>query len=273
VHLGKREFKEFVSKELPAFYLFEVTKYLLGWVIASGIFVVLFKMLSSNIIYIRPYTFLFSIIIIAACLLISIYLFEKHILYRPFFPPLDPEYKVLDKEVTYEYLDDIEIVYSRKFIIQALKSGINRIEQRYHWTGSGPKTIECPIPGVHYEDTQTKGIWQFGDIRFDKTLDKNDQQIIEIIFKLRDEGRTAKPHLATFVDVPTRKLIQRVVLPLSFGVAHGYCDINMYKGAIKPYKSSDIDFVKIHERFLIAEWVVPNPHLLFEYAIKWSRDI
>src|ERR1041385_6267217 len=62
---------------------------------------------------------------------------------QPHFAPLDVDFRVLRKELFYEYknLERTQLYYCKKVRVKALKHGLECYPDKYHWTARGTLNI------------------------------------------------------------------------------------------------------------------------------------
>jgi hypothetical protein len=185
--------------------------------------------------------------------------------YRPHFPRLHFDYQLLEHEITYDHIDKYRMTYTRRKRIRALRSGLDRYHDKYHWSGRGKCELKSGIRGQKVTLTERKSVWQYYEIRFPKTLNKG--EIIEtlVIWDLEDTEQVSLPFLSSTIEEPTRHLKMTLKLPEILEVDSVVEEVSSYIGAKTPF-TSEIKELSHGQ----VEWVIDNPKLLHHYQLKWE---
>lgn len=257
-------FRKTITDQLIKISVWLVLKLILSSLITTTTFIAIYQALSIKLIILTQFKWYFVFLSVIGGIWASI----RYNLYLPTFPPLSPDFKILEKVVTYEYIDKTHMIYKKKLVLQALKNNLNRFEHRYRWSGKGKKEVTCTRPGQKFIETIEKNIFQYYDIRFERTIKKKEKIEVEIVFDLMDEEGRARPFLSTLIEDPTTNLTLRVKLPRSFGVKEAFCEISTHMGARAPVITEIIKF----NEYGIAEFNEKKPMLLYHYELKWTEN-
>lgn len=195
-----------------------------------------------------------------------ILLYQKFSRFRPTFPRLDFDFQILEKEVSYEYVDKTHMIYRKKNFLRALKNNLDTYHDKYHWTGSGKVKIKSEIKEQQFIETIRKNVWQFYEIRFQKTLKKGEEIETEVIWELEDVAGKAVPFFSATIEEPTDALILNLCLSPGLGVKEAVCEISSGIGAKKPFSS---EILKLNRDGWVT-WKIRKPKLLHHYEMKWT---
>lgn len=185
--------------------------------------------------------------------------------FRPRYPRLDFDYEIIEKLLTYEYVDQQKMLYRRRIVLKALKNNLDHYIDKYHWTGSGEISLKSAIPEHRVHLTERKSVWQFYQIDFRRHLKKNDTIITEVVFDLFDAKGTAVPFFSATVEEPTNKLVLELRLNPSLGVKEAIAE---EKITITSKAPLDIRIVPLDNEGR-AIWSLSRPELLHHYELRW----
>lgn len=191
--------------------------------------------------------------------------------YRPNFPRLDFDFELVEKEITYQYKDEIHMIYKKKNVLKALKNGINVYTDKYQWTGKGNVKLISGIKEQPIVETIRKNVWQFYEIRLQKTLKRNEKITTEAIWELEDLEHKAVPFFSATIEEPTDFLKFNLSLPNSFNVREVTCETSCSIGSQKPLDSITKPLTT-YDGLSCVTWEIKNPNLLYHYEIKWNMN-
>jgi len=154
--------------------------------------------------------------------------------------------------------------YIKRIKLKALKAGLDRYTDKYHWTGSGKVQLTASIPGQRVVETIKRRVWQLYDVHFERPLNKGDIQETEVVWDLYDEKGTAVPFASTIVEEPLDLLKIKIILPTNLAPREASCTETPSFGLSRPTSS----FSKPFRRGEV-EWVVKSPRLWYTYEIAW----
>ena len=77
------------------------------------------------------------------------------------------------------YIRDADggVKYVRSLRLGALRNGLDIYRDKYHWTGGGTTEPTSTIKGQEAYLTIKKNVWQFYEVRLDRTLNKGEQLV------------------------------------------------------------------------------------------------
>lgn len=259
------KFKNFI-KEALGFTIWELIKVILSFIftVTSSFFVS--GLLTSFVNVLIPFKWHLAIIFVTGSAWIFIILYQRFSKFHPIFPHLDFDFHILEKEISYEYKDKTHMLYKKRVLVKALKNGLDTYHDKYHWTGNGNVKIFSAIKEQQFRETIRKNIWQFYEIRFQKTLSKNESIETEVFWELEDTANNAGPFISADIEEPTDLLRLNLSIPHDLGVKEITCETSSGIGAKKPFKSK----LRPLDRNGRVTWKEEKPKLLYHYEIKWS---
>ena len=193
-------------------------------------------------------------------ILIIIRIRKKYILY----PRPQSDFKLLEKELVYKYLDEKHMKYIKRVKLKTLKEGLDRYPDRYSWTGSGKVQLKPSNSEQTIVKTVKKRVWQLYDVHFERPLNKGDVQEVEITWDLYDEKGTSVPFASMIVDESLDLLTMKIILPPNLTPQKASCIKTPSFGLSQPTSS----FTKPFSRGEV-EWTVKSPKLWYTYEIAW----
>jgi hypothetical protein len=223
------------------------------------------QVLATYVGFLSPFKFYLGPVFITGAVWLFIFVYRRRLRSRPSFPRLDFDFELLEREITYQYLDSVHMIYKRRSLLKALRDGLSVYHDKYHWTGEGKVVIRSNVREHMFRETIRKNIWQFYEILFDRTLSKGEKIEAEIIWSLEDTSRRAVPFFSADIEEPTRRLIMNLELSPDLGVRQATREVSSGIGASKPFSSESVGF----DRDGKTSWVVEKPRLFHHYEIKW----
>ena len=136
----------------------------------------------------------------------AVAIYRRMFSFRPSFPPLRPDFRVKSATIRYEYRAIDRMRYSRKWTLQARRDGLDRLTDKYSWTGTGSVQLSAPLNGQDVQHRDRRGVWQQYDILFGRQISKGDEIDVEVVWDLEDTLETAVDFFSTSIDKPTDKL-------------------------------------------------------------------
>jgi len=238
--------------------------------LAAFLFTTSTLLLGSNILttvfpHLLRFKISISLVFLSGGLWMFLVLYYKLHRYRPKFPAINFDYRLLEKELTYEYQDKTHMVYKKRNMLKALKNNLDGYHDKYRWTGKGTVETKSAIKEHLFRESQQKCIWQFYEINFQKFLKKGETIETELLWDLEDiEGR-AVPFFSATIEEPTDCLKFNLSLNPELGVKEAICEVSFSIGAKKPLQTKTV----LLDRNGYAEWIINNPKLLHHYEMRW----
>ncbi len=184
-------------------------------------------------------------------------------------------YRVREKTLLYEFLDDRRARQAKRFVIEAMQDGVTHFNDRYKWSGEG----ECSLSLKSSEATlirpaelaQLRGVmanldrWDVYEVVFPVPLRKGEQRVVEVEWDLLDVGKKALPFYSTTIDVPTDRVVMTVrphkpvegVKLFIFPLVTSYEPLTALDRQVKG-STSDI------------RWEIEQPELGYRYLVTWN---
>ena len=258
--------KEKWLKEIAGLTVFEAFRWvlvlILGWVLS------LFgaQFLSTSLQFFSGYKLYLLAIFVIITTWATLWWFQRFNRNRPFFPKLDSDFHILEKEITFKYTSPTEIIYKRKYKLRALKKNLERFNDRYCWTGSTePKKMTCSNKDQWIDRAKVRDVYRFFDVVLERAFQKGEEVNIEIIWELEDPNHDAGPFISATIFEPTDKLIMNVELADCLGVSTVIMEHSADTGTKKHYKTST---AQLSNRKYT--WPIKTPNLLHLYRIRWQ---
>ncbi|HOV79334.1 MAG TPA: hypothetical protein PK728_04445 [Bacillota bacterium] len=252
-----------IKIEILALTISVFIKSVLGSIITTSTIIVAYQLLLNHYIFLAPYRWYFYTLAVAISIWSFIFIRDRFF-YRPVFPRLYPDYRILEKDILYEYKDRMHMIYRKRLKLKALKDNLKSFDHRYRWTGKGTIKVHLSHPKQKYIETFQKGLFQYYSVLFERTLKKKETFDLEIIFELEDIEGKARTFLSTLIEEPTDYLSLKVKLPYSFKINEAVYEICTHMGAKNPIDTNNIPFING-----VAELEIYKPKLLYYYEISW----
>lgn len=232
-----------------------------AWLISFGII----RYLAPHWAALQEYRSLAIWILTVAILWAAIKIYLARARKIPVFPKADFDFLVLDKEISIRLLSLEDIVYRKKYKLQALRNGLGRFTDKYNWTGSGVVTVRSHHDEHRLVLTTRGAVFQWYEIHFDRVLKKGEIIDIEAVWNIEDKNQTAIPFISTTIEEPTSSLTMRVFGSDFFGIRQATCEHKATMGTQKPYDSNTL---QANGGEVI--WDVPHPKLYHYYEMRWN---
>jgi hypothetical protein len=261
-------FFESLKKDFVRKALYDIVKIGLFLILAVSTSLLASKALVLNVAAFAPFKWYLFGIFGSSGALIALLLYRRLNRFRPNFPRLDFDFQVLEKEISYEYLDKTHMVYKKRNRIKALKNGLDTYRVKYRWTGRGGIDIKSGIPEQQIVETVRKNVWQVYEIRLQRSLKKGDIIETEAIWDLEDQAGRAVPFFSATIEEPTDLLRFNLSLNPALSVREVTCETSSGIGAGKPFDS----FIKPLDKHSEIKWEIHSPRLLYYYEMKWSMS-
>ncbi|BEH01717.1 hypothetical protein brsh051_09980 [Brooklawnia propionicigenes] len=205
-----------------------------------------------------------SVTIFALLGMAGLFIWRRIDRFRPHYRRQHPPYRVLSKEVTYQYLSRTQMLYTKNIKIKTLRSGIDAFTDKYAWTGAGKMRVSSGLAEQSIVNLGVRNIWQIYQVHFGFNAPKGKEIQMAIRWELEDDLGRAQPFMSQTIDMPTNELKMRVIVPESFGV----------QTAIKKIRPNidildDIYTETMPVRNGFAEWTVSRPKLFHCYELAW----
>ena len=147
-----------------------------------------------------------------------------------------------------------------------MKNGLDTYTDKYHWTGTTIAAPTATIKGQTAYTTIRKNVWQFYEVRFQKTLNRGDEIETEVAWEFDDADQAAVPFVSATIEEPTDHLCLSVDLTADLGITEVTTETSSGIGARKPLTSALV-VLDPNGRAIYDQ---PNPQLFHHYEIKWA---
>lgn len=238
-------------------------KYLLSLIFTSSLFTFVAQILTSSIGMLNQYKVIISIIVFSGTAFLFTLIYNKYFQFRPIYARMEMDYRIINKEIFYEYEDKTHLKYNIKLSLEALRNNLKCYKGRYRWSGIGNVNVTSPIKEHVYLETENT-VFQHYEILFNRTLRKGELIKTELKFDLEDTQKVAGPFVSATIQEPTEKLRITLKLPHIFNVIKVVCDeCSNVGGSVLESKEVDLD---CNGEVI---WEIKKPKLLHCYEIKW----
>lgn len=183
----------------------------------------------------------------------------------PDFEPMDYDFQMIEKSIMTDYESRGKIIHRKKYKIKALRNGVDRMTDRYNWTGNGLVEIESKKKGQELHLLPPQSVWRRYELRFDRSLRKGDVIDCEIELTIEDDEKASVPFLSTTVTEPTKSLSMSVRLSQEFGVSYVIFD---KRPSMSSETSLGSESVELDNG--LAIWKIKSPKLYHHYEIRWT---
>lgn len=187
----------------------------------------------------------------------------------------DLGYRVLAASYEYSFDPDDLLEQTQRvvFEIEARRSNVSIVENRYSWTGEGRR------PDIELEDSSHtllvhEGMvfdrWQHYYVYFRTPLLKGERHNVVITQRMRDDDARFQPILSKFVSDYLGSLTLTVRIPAS-----AWPGRNAFRGVERLAAAGDHRILRkrdleVDEEYNFVKLVVPRPAKHHRYAIEWD---
>lgn len=187
--------------------------------------------------------------------------YSKHV---PRFDRPAFDFYVLEKEFTHEYLDPLCIRHTRRWVVKALRNGLDAFPDKYCWSGERAE-MQATIEGHRVIKSGFRNVFTLYQYQFGRALKKGSTVEIEVQFMLYG---THKYFISTPIEEPTDTLFMTIIFPPHWGVRKVMLDIAPISGSKKNARPEEEAEV-VRGRY---KWVVQKPKLMHHYEMKWHLN-
>jgi hypothetical protein len=188
------------------------------------------------------------------------YMFRKR--YAKNIPQFDatlPDFDVLEREFTHQYIEKEKIIHTRRYKVRALRNGLEIFYDKFFWTG-GKSVYKTTKEGHRITPNGNRNLYEYYIYHFDRSLKKGD------IIEMEVEWELYGPHkcfMSTPIEEPTEKLIMTIIFPLEWNMKK---IIRVSSGiqASKIPSESEVELKQGRDT-----WIIPEPKLFHHYEMKW----
>ncbi|MGO9258878.1 MAG: hypothetical protein ACLQU1_21535 [Bryobacteraceae bacterium] len=245
--------------------IWEAVRFCFGVVFAASVTVLLSQWLTAVWGVLAPHRLLIAVVALSGGAWVYAYGYQKLSRFHPRFSRLDCDFRVVEKEIVFEYRDRTHITYRKRLLLKALRNGLDEYHDKYHWTGRGIVSMKSAIQEQEVHETFRKNVWQLYEIRFQKTLAKDEEIETEVIWELNDSDRKAVPFFSATIDEPTDLLKMKLSIPSDMGLREAVGEVSSSIVTKKALSSKTLPF----DRNGMVIWEIRKPQLFHHYEVKW----
>lgn len=260
------KFLESLKKDFAKKALYDLTKTVVLAVAVISISMMGSKAIVLQLASLEPFKWHLSVVFGALGAFAFLLIRERYNRLRPRFPAIDLDFQILEKAISYEYVERHKMVYRKKIKLKALRNGLDTYRDKYRWTGTGLLSMKSIVQEHDVVETVRKNVWRVYEIRFQRSLRKGDTIETEIEWTLQDDSCSAVPFFSATIEEPTDCLLFNLKIIPAFGVREVTCEVSSHIGSGRPFKSWTIPVDKHGE----AAWRINGPELLYYYEMRWT---
>lgn len=243
----------------------DILRFGFGFAFTTSVFAIIAQFLTGVLDVLEPIKWYLTALLVSISGLIFVILYQRYYRHRPTFPALNFDFKLIEKEISYEYKDKTHITYRKKCLLKSLRDNLDAYYDKYHWTGLGKIHVKSAVREHQYRETMKKNIWSCYEIRFQKSLKRGEEIETELIFDLEDVNNKAVPFMSATIEEPTDLLVMSVSFPDSLGLREATCETSSSIGARSPFISKTVPINRNGQ----VNWSIRKPKLLYHYEIRW----
>jgi hypothetical protein len=184
---------------------------------------------------------------------------------QPEHPPVQSEFKIISRNISYNWISDNEVKYTRKFKLKAKRDGLDRYSIRWNWTGDGDFLICSKIKShtlIHHEMIT---VWNVFDVHFNRSLNTSDEIEIDIEWHITNMQKKPSPFCSATISEPTDELTFSLNFPQKNSVdgvvlehMHSMSSREVIETTDHTQKNWPIDIT------------IKKPKLLHHYQVRWT---
>ena len=184
----------------------------------------------------------------------------------PNLPRIPIDFDVVKLKVGYHYTTQHEMVYTKGWTLKASRSNLDRLTDKYLWTGRGEIDVAPVLVSQEYREIGKRSVWTYFDVHFGRVLSRKEVIDVALQWSLTDEEGSAVPFFSATITRPTGELEFELGLPPEAGVTEVLCEKTNGIDSAVTYETETIELDKHGE----ATWTIKNPKLLHHYVVSWS---
>ncbi len=188
-------------------------------------------------------------------------------------------------EVNYEYKSMSEMRYETKYVVHALRTGVDHIRIRFNWSGS-PDATPRPVKrqGYHTKKLEFDGMeygYKYYNVFSWSAFNKSDGPVTLGVVSdplIVTDPEALSHHLLTSMTMPSDRLTMRVTLPYEispenvefFEFLHATDDFHFHWHKYdEEHPYSQDKMVELTDGKWVITWDIPHPIYGGKYLIKW----
>lgn len=187
-------------------------------------------------------------------------------------PPEEEDVEILLEELVYKYGEDGQTMHQRKrFIMRALRDGIEHYIDRYRWSGHGKCDVKLLTSGFNITNERRGELGSYFQITvtFPHRLLKGEEVDFTIEWELFDENKAAIPFLSTRIYRETKHLSMRVMLPPQLAPKHAHCYEFSHMRDDQPLSKKNTLWSPATQ---CISYEIPFPKKYHKYLISWQKE-
>jgi hypothetical protein len=176
------------------------------------------------------------------------------------FDSIDLHYRVTDDRTFHHF--------SASYLIEAVRAGVNHVEQRFYWSGRGHIDVAVVSEGhALMGPPRPSGYFKYFYIFLGRELAQGDKATVKHTISCRAETATSvQPFLRREVRDPTGQLLLRVSLPRDAAVTEARGEV-WRRADDRVIESSSVE---IDSESNEMRWEISKPKEGHAYALRWE---
>lgn len=178
-------------------------------------------------------------------------------------------YKILRKTIKYRRNPDDTLTLIRSVFIRAKQNGLDRVQDRFLWTGKTAAAYPRPKKGVaRIQEEKHIGIWKYFSAVFDEPIREGDTKDVEYRWNKIRDCSSSSPFVSTDTEFPTKELVFDICL----GKEYANREI-----IFEEYRSIESECPISSERDALDEegrikWTIERTRRFRYYRARWSWE-
>jgi len=254
-----------ISRDMFVNFLSDMLKFSLSGIVVYTSSNIGSEVLTQTFETLQGYTNLIFVLLMGLGGMIFIYLYDFFRIGKPRFPNIKFDFRVIAKEIKFEFDENGKIVYKKIVKVQALKNDLSFYCDKYQWTGGLEIDVISAIKEHQFHKTFRRNRFQMYQISFNRSLKKRDIVETELVWNLDDNAAEMIPFLSATVSEPTKNLIFSISFPKDQNVSQIIGETSSSVGSTTIFKTDELTV----DRYNTVRWEVKKPKLLYHYEIRW----
>jgi len=164
--------------------------------------------------------------------------------------------------------DNVSMQQVAEITVQALRDGIDRLQNKYYWTGRGEMRLEILSKGHHLLGKPVlKEAWHYYDVSLGRSLRAGETETVVIRQTMRDTAGTFEPILTKTVTEPLEHLTLEVIPSRTSPPDKVIRFEHASYFPTHPVRSEAMPWHKEEEKIV---WEIDSPKLHHTYGIRWG---
>jgi hypothetical protein len=247
---------------------------------AVGIITLLFSLVGAAGVFLLGLLAQLTILeIILLCLIIAIMIplasyliWRRRSCYSYYYPraKIKPDYIVNERKISYSVTAD-GLHYSRKLTVRSCRNYLNKIIDKFIWTGANQPGI--PTAGKNVESVNGSdliGVWRYFEITLSTPLTKKAKSLeFSYEWPIMSDYQSSSPFASVSTGEPTKKIIVEVRLGDKYAEKNLVLEEFQALEGLLPIDCSSAQF----DEHGCYTWEIKRPQRFRYYRIRWNWNV